>query len=149
MRNLRTEGTWADGLNIHGAHKNILVEGCSASNTGDDCFAAWDSAFPDVYMENITFKDNHASNPHFNGNNRDCFSQFGGRSVNYVGNTCDNPTNAMIHFWIDFCGSHPDYLAQTAFSVAEAAAAVCYPSDAVSFIHSDTLTSSTKAVILR
>jgi hypothetical protein len=148
IRNLRTNGTWADGINIHGAHKNILVENNSVINCGDDCFAVWDSMYEDEFMTNITFKSNQAVNPHLTFtrpsgevfvNDRDCFSQFGGRNVNYIDNTCSDPTYAMIHFWTQFCGSgdygspSPDYSKKQ----------VCYPDDSTSHIVGNSLTKST------
>lgn len=141
IRNLRTNGTWADGLNIHGAHQNILVEGCSASNTGDDSFAAWDSGVEKVHMSNITFKDNYAANPNFNANMRECFSQFGGRSVNYIGNKCTNTTTAMIRFSLAFCGNYSGPFGP--------GRGVCYPPDSVSVVSGNTLEHSTKPIIIR
>ena len=41
IRNYRSGGTYADGINIHGAHRDVLVEGCDIALTGDDCFAIW------------------------------------------------------------------------------------------------------------
>lgn len=38
---LVTSGTWADGVNVHGAHKNIRIEGCNVSHSGDDAYAIW------------------------------------------------------------------------------------------------------------
>jgi hypothetical protein len=138
IRRLSTLGTWADGLNIHGAHRDIVVEDCSAFNTGDDCFALWDSSIEGQFAQNVTFTGNKAGNPHFNGNDRDCFSQFGGRSANYINNQCDNPTNAMIHYWIAFCGSG---------QAGSPGKSVCYPSDAVSTVRGNTLTHGTTHVL--
>ena len=47
IRNYRSGGTFADGINIHGAHRDVLVEGCDIALTGDDCFVRQVSApFP-------------------------------------------------------------------------------------------------------
>lgn len=139
IRSVRSTGTWADGINIHGAHKNILVESCSVQHTGDDCFAAWDSSVEGDYLENITFKNNYANDPHRN-NMRDCFAQFGGRSVNYIDNTCENPTHAMIYFWEQFCGSgHAGSLGKS----------TCYPSDSISHVSGNKLLNSRFPEILR
>ena len=35
LRNPTAWGSWADGINFHGGHKNALVEGCEISYTGD------------------------------------------------------------------------------------------------------------------
>ena len=44
LRNLTSWGSWADGINFHGGHKNALVEGCEISYTGDDLYAHWPQA---------------------------------------------------------------------------------------------------------
>ena len=41
MRGLISWGTWADGINFHGGHHNVLVEGCEISYTGDDPYGLW------------------------------------------------------------------------------------------------------------
>ena len=35
VSNMRTNGTWADGVNIHGQHQNVLVEHCEVVHSGD------------------------------------------------------------------------------------------------------------------
>ena len=44
VRRLVSEGSWADGLNVHGAHTNIVIENCNLSSSGDDTFAMWSDA---------------------------------------------------------------------------------------------------------
>ena len=68
LRNLTTWGTWADGINFHGGHKNALVEDCEISYTGDDIYAHWPQATfrpgfnnthdPRDCSENIVFRNN-------------------------------------------------------------------------------------------
>ena len=41
IRNFHTNGTHADGINLHGAHRDIVVEECSISNSHDDGFGLW------------------------------------------------------------------------------------------------------------
>ena len=41
VRGLRTNGTWADGMNVHGAHVNVLIEDSTTRCTNDDSFAVW------------------------------------------------------------------------------------------------------------
>jgi alpha-L-arabinofuranosidase len=41
VRNMRMNGSWADGVNIHGQHANVLVEGSTVIDSGDDNFATW------------------------------------------------------------------------------------------------------------
>ena len=41
MRGLISWGTWADGMNFHGGHQDVLVEECEISYTGDDPYGLW------------------------------------------------------------------------------------------------------------
>ena len=58
IRNYRSGGTYADGINIHGAHRDVLVEGCDIALTGDDCFAIWSIG---ALTDNISFVNNTCS----------------------------------------------------------------------------------------
>ena len=55
------QGTWADGMNIHGAHENVLVRDCNIRNTGDDTYAIWSVGVPGA--DNITFVNNVGVDP--------------------------------------------------------------------------------------
>jgi hypothetical protein len=58
-------GTWADGINIHGQHRNTLVQNCTVRySSGDDSFAIWSVG---AGADNITFRDN-AAYPHGSSN---------------------------------------------------------------------------------
>ena len=54
VRNMRMNGSWADGVNIHGQHVNVMVEGCTVIDSGDDNFATWSIG---TAQHNITFKN--------------------------------------------------------------------------------------------
>ena len=41
VRGMVSFGTWADGMNFHGGHQDVLVEQCEMSFTGDDPFGLW------------------------------------------------------------------------------------------------------------
>ena len=41
VRGLTAWGTWADGINFHGGHHNVLIEDCELSYTGDDPIGLW------------------------------------------------------------------------------------------------------------
>ena len=47
------QGTWADGMNIHGQHANVLVEGSTVQYSGDDSFATWSIG---AAQANVTFR---------------------------------------------------------------------------------------------
>jgi len=83
VRNMRVNGTWADGVNIHGQHTNVLVEGCTVVNSGDDCFALWSIG---ADLDNVTFKNNYAK-PHPGRNC--CFVNFGGLRSTFIDNRGD------------------------------------------------------------
>merc|ERR1712066_972438 len=79
------DGTWADGINLHGAHEDVLVQDCDIKNTGDDTYAIW-SVSPGA--DNITFINNIAANPWFRRggssapagwpHSDNCFAVYGG-----------------------------------------------------------------------
>jgi hypothetical protein len=101
----------ADGVNIHGAHRHILVENCSIPHTGDDRCArnfcpsrlpAIEHTFAAVLFErsfamwskgssetNITFRGNYAASPRYPRSwLASCFAMYGGRRASFVDNTC-------------------------------------------------------------
>jgi len=96
IRKVICNGTWADGMNIHGAHQNVLVEDCEIRNTGDDVFAVWSVGVPGA--DNVTFQRNIAANPWFrpgcfwfkNGNEASnyCFAFYGGKGSKILNSTC-------------------------------------------------------------
>jgi len=62
---LATDGTWADGLNIHGAHHDVLVSNCIFRYTSDDGFAIWSN----LDMEtNVVFENNTIEYPRWDNN---------------------------------------------------------------------------------
>jgi hypothetical protein len=106
LRGLETNGTWADGVNIHGSHAGVLVEGCIVSNTGDDTYAIWSH---NADIDNITFANNFAGNPRYpansDGRGVSCFAVYGGSHLTFVGNRCvGTGTKGMINFQADFNG---------------------------------------------
>jgi len=96
IRKVVCHGTWADGLNIHGGHQNILVEDCDVRNTGDDVYAIWSVGIPGA--DNITFQRNVAANPwfrpgcfwfkHGSRNSNYCFALYGGKGSKIINSTC-------------------------------------------------------------
>ena len=107
VRGLVTSGTWADGVNIHGAHKNIRVEDCSVSHSGDDAYAIWSEQSGD---SGIRFHNNTATSPRYPGaTNAGCFVAYGGNRSEFVNNRCsyENDTGhvGMISFRGGFGGA--------------------------------------------
>lgn len=96
VRGISSEGSWADGLNVHGAHTNIVIENCNLRNSGDDVFAMWSQADK---MTNVTFSNNTADNPTYpwnassipkwGTNHVNCFAAYGGSGqLKWLGNRC-------------------------------------------------------------
>eukprot|EP01052_Picozoa_sp_SAG31_P008121 SAG31_NODE_402_length_16197_cov_5.262425_9_plen_790_part_00 len=118
VRNLSSHGSWADGLNVHGAHTNLLIEDCTIRNSGDDAFAMWSNKDG---MKNVTFMNNFAYNPTYpwNGTHRDgsippwgsnhvnCFAAYGGGGqLKWINNSCTPAPRGMMgkavpHQWND------------------------------------------------
>jgi hypothetical protein len=91
VRNARVNGTWADGVNIHGQHENVLVEGCTVVDSGDDNFAMWSIG---AGQNNVTFRNNTAIrqrsatpvDPKGAAGINCCFVNFGGQLSTFVDN---------------------------------------------------------------
>ena len=63
LRGIINWGTWADGINFHGGHHNVLIERCEMSFTGDDAYGLWPvsedaKADPVSCQTNIVLRNN-------------------------------------------------------------------------------------------
>ena len=131
IRNYRSFGTFADGINIHGAHRDVLVEGCEIALTGDDCFAIWSIG---ALADNISFVNNLCSHrcgrcpaagqhgaticrqvcnrllPSGMIAGKGCYAAYGGKTSAFVNNTGEDCStqgnNAMVTFGYGNAG-HP------------------------------------------
>ena len=68
LRGIISWGTWADGINLHGGHHNVLVEQCEMSYAGDDPYGLWPvtedaKADPISCQTNIVLRNNTARWP--------------------------------------------------------------------------------------
>lgn len=68
LRGIVSWGTWADGINFHGGHHNVLIEQCEISYSGDDPFGLWPvstdaKADPSNCQQNIILRNNTARWP--------------------------------------------------------------------------------------
>jgi len=98
IRKVKTTGVWADGMNIHGAHQNVLIEDCDIRHCGDDIYAIW-STQPGA--NKITFRNNVGVDasyrrggaselaPGWGYRNQFCFAIYGGQESKHVNNKCD------------------------------------------------------------
>ena len=79
-------GTWADGVNIHGSHQHVLIEGNSIPHTGDDSFALWSKG---ATASDVTFRNNFAQSPRYPRSwLASCFAMYGGNQSAFLNNTC-------------------------------------------------------------
>lgn len=97
-------GTWADGINVHGAHHNVTIEHCTIEHSGDDAFAMWSKGDA---MTDITFRGNRALHPRYPRTwLASCFAMYGGNRSSFVDNVCNGTGNrGMITFKKDFHGA--------------------------------------------
>ena len=68
LRGIVSWGTWADGINFHGGHHDVLIEECEISYSGDDPFGLWPvstdaKADPNNCQRNIVLRNNTARWP--------------------------------------------------------------------------------------
>ena len=96
-------GTWADGINIHGAHRHILVEGNRIPHTGDDTFALWSKG---AGMTDVIFRNNFAASMRYPRTwLASCFAMYGGNRSAFVNNTCfQSGQRGAIYFSQSFNG---------------------------------------------
>ena len=97
VRGVHCNGTWADGINIHGQHHGVLVTESDIRYSGDDSFATWSVG---AGQTNISFVNNHARTPHQGGGPRcavpnppsncrpsGCFANYGGQASSFINNS--------------------------------------------------------------
>ncbi len=127
VRGLTSWGTWADGINFHGGHRDVLIEGCELSYTGDDPIGLWPG--PAQCQRNIVVRNNTARWPRQYAASRaggpsprdypacdcsdagpgqcyahTCFATYaGGSGVQFVHNHCEGARNVLA-----FNGAYPD-----------------------------------------
>ena len=75
VRGVINWGTWADGINFHGGHHNVLIEDCEMSFTGDDPYGLWSvsadaRASNNSCQQNIVLRNNTARWPRAGGKER-------------------------------------------------------------------------------
>ena len=122
IRNVVSRSSQADGINLHGAMSDVVVENCHMSNTGDDIFVLWGAKLD---PEGVSFRNCTAVNPgimrpNWYGN---CAALYGAKSVSFDNLTCRAPTPAhplpqpynqptridqsMFVFYSSFGGTYP------------------------------------------
>jgi len=93
IRNVRTNGTYSDGILIHGAHgPPINVIGCDIRNSGRNNYALWSIGDK---LTGMTFTKNKASNP---ANRYNCFAVYGGGQTVFTANTCIGGNDGVVSF---------------------------------------------------
>jgi hypothetical protein len=107
-------GTWADGINIHGAHRDVIVEGCRISHTGDDGFAMWSAGSAET---GVAFVNNSCASPCFPrpgmSCGASCFAMYGGNQSAFINNSCvQSGQRGALYLSGGFGGS---FIANTSF----------------------------------
>ena len=91
IRNFVSTATQADGINLHGAVHDALVENSHISNTGDDAYAVWGAK---LNPSNITFRNITAVNPGILRPNwyGDCVATYGLQETVFEDVVCKAPS---------------------------------------------------------
>jgi len=93
MKKIRTNGTYADGVIIHGTHgPSINVMDCDIKNSGRNNYALWSIGDK---LSGITFTKNKASYP---GDKYNCFAVYGGGMMVFTANTCIGGNDGIVSF---------------------------------------------------
>jgi len=97
--------SWADGINLHGAVYDAVVEDCNVGFQGDDNFAVWSAG---DLAHNITFRNNKASQHDSTNPNKywgNCVAIYGGGSnINVLGVHCSGTADGGVKFSRRFGG---------------------------------------------
>jgi len=106
VKGLRMDHSWCDGINLHGAVRNAIVEDCDLSWQGDDNLAVWSAG---DRADNITFRNNIVSQaktenlPATRWGN--CVALYGGSRITVSNTTCYHSSNAGVKMAEDFMGT--------------------------------------------
>lgn len=106
IKGIHMDHSWCDGINLHGAVHDAVVEDCELSFQGDDNLAVWSAS---DRADNITFRNNIVSqakttnlaSPRW-GN---CVALYGGGHITVQNTTCYHSSNAGVKMSQDFRGS--------------------------------------------
>lgn len=106
VKGVRMDHSWCDGINLHGAVRNAVVEDCDLSWQGDDNLAVWSAG---DRADNITFRNNVVSQakttnlPSTRWGN--CVALYGGSRITVSNTTCYHSSNAGVKMDASFKGS--------------------------------------------
>jgi hypothetical protein len=106
VKGVRMDHSWCDGINLHGAVRNAVVEDCDLSWQGDDNLAVWSAG---DRADNITFRNNVVSQakttnlPSTRWGN--CVALYGGSRITVSNTTCYHSSNAGVKIDESFKGS--------------------------------------------
>ena len=102
ISNLVSRATQADGINLHGAVHDAVVERAWIENTGDDVYALWgaDAAPGGIIFANSTARNPGVMRPGWYGN---CVATYGLKDVVFRGLRCQAPMllNKLPNYPID------------------------------------------------
>lgn len=106
IQGVRMDHSFCDGINLHGAVRDAIVEDCELSHQGDDNLAVWSAG---DRADNITFRNNIVSqaktenlpSPRW-GN---CVALYGGSRITVSNTTCYHSSNAGVMMRESFKGT--------------------------------------------
>lgn len=106
IKGVHMDHSWCDGINLHGATRNAVVEDCMLSFQGDDNLAVWSAG---DRADNITFRNNVVSQArtenHPSPRWGNCVALYGGSRINVVNTTCYHSSNSGVKISQEFQGS--------------------------------------------
>ena len=111
----------ADGLNVHGAARNLTLQNGHIENSGDDCIGIWSAGIEGMAIRDMTTK-NCAVTAGAQGNWGSCMGTYAFRSLAVDGLACHDP-------FVDITGCN-DRTHYTAMHINHAFANDCMPTGA-------------------
>jgi len=104
IRGIEMGHSFADGINLHGAVHNALVENCNLYHQGDDNLAVWShkSMATNITFRNNTLDQTTTENPHKWWGN--CVALYGGGEINVINTRCRGTNGVGVKFAVDYGG---------------------------------------------
>lgn len=106
IKGIRMDHSFCDGINLHGAVRDAVVEHCELFFQGDDNLAVWSAG---DRADNITFRHNIVSQArtenHPSPRWGNCVALYGGSGISVLNTTCYHSSNAGVRMSDEFRGA--------------------------------------------
>jgi len=106
IKGIHLDHSWCDGINLHGAVHDAVVEECDMSFQGDDNLAVWsagDKADNILFQNNILSQAKTENHPSPRWGN--CVAIYGGSRIKVLNTTCYHSSDAGAMMSESFSGS--------------------------------------------